>query len=182
MKKIVTMLIAVLGLCAFSSSFDNDGSAFEVSSNSTAWEVKTAGTSLIRAYNQSSETEIIINVSNLLPNSPKCLSNKRIKDIKITLDIRKIAQKGDSNWAKSYEKTRIRFSSPQGSQECRIYGSNLMKNNLKVSVGSTVNIGTLEFLAPFTCDDFLSSSMQIYGMSANGRPLPTLDITIKGRN
>ena len=54
----------------------------------------------IRAVNQKYEVELLFNISDLLPSSPQCVSNKRIKDIKFTLNIYKTAQKGDYDWTR----------------------------------------------------------------------------------
>ena len=87
--------------------------------------------------------------------------------------------RGDDDWAKSFEKTRIQFSRPGGNEERRIYGSTLIKNNAKFQEGDVVNVGTLEFLSPFTCDNLDKTRMRITNMRAGGRNLPTLDFTIE---
>lgn len=177
MQKIIGLLGAVLCLCGF-TGISGQTSPFEVENNNKNWEVEYNGNASVRAYHPESEVEIMINLSSLLPSAPLCVSNKRIKDIKFTLNIFKIAQRGDSDWAKSFEKTRISFSRPGESEERRLYGSVLIKNNAKFQVGDVVNIGSLEFLSPFTCDKLDKTRFRITNMRAGGRALPTLDFTI----
>lgn len=177
MKKFCLMLSSLWGLCAFSALPDS-GVPLTVKSNNKDWQVEMLGTSMIKAFNPKGQVEILINVENLLPQSPQCVSNKRIKDIKMTLSIRKVAMPGDSDWAKSFEKTRINFSG-SGGGERRVYGSNLIKNNFKAEEGSVVNVGTLDFLAPVTCNNFVNSSMRISGMMSQGRSLPALSFSIR---
>lgn len=178
MKKVFLVLISVMTLCGF-SELAQQGSGPEVIANTSKWEVQMRGNSSVRAFNQDHQVEVIVNFPDVLPNSPLCLSNKRIKDIKMTLDIHKVAAAGESNWEKSFEKTKMRFSGRKGSEERKVYGSMLIKNNLKFEAGTVVNVGTLEFLAPFTCDDFFPIRMIVTGMKVQGRELPSLDFTIK---
>lgn len=177
MRKVYFLICAIWGLCAFSELPDS-GQSLTVESDSKDWNVEMLGNSVIKAFNPKGQVEILINVENLLPQSPQCVSNKRIKDIKMTLSIRKVAMPGDRDWAKAFEKTRINFSG-SGGGERRVYGSNLIKNNYKAQEGAVVNVGTLEFLSPVTCDNLVNSSMRISGMMSQGRTLPTLSFSIK---
>lgn len=178
MKKIFLMLGIVCCLCGFSDLSGRAAGGLQVEANNSDWQVSMRGNSAIRAYNPSSQVEVVVNVADILPSSPLCVSNKRIKDIKMTLNIYKIAAAGDDNWAKAFEKTRINFSRPGESAERKIYGSTLIKNNLKFPAGTVVNIGTLEFLAPFVCGDVNNTTMRISGMKAGYRALPPLDFTL----
>lgn len=179
MKKVLLMFCAVLSLCGFSELAQLQSSALDVVSNNANWEVKMSGNSAILAYEPKSKVEVVIEFADVLPNSSFCMSNKRIKDIKMSLNIHKVATKGESNWEKSFEKTRITFRSKKGSEERKVYGSNLIKNNLRFDEGAVVNVGTLDFLAPFTCNDFIPITMRISGMSAEHRGLPVLDFTLQ---
>ena len=178
MFKFSLMTFAFFFLCAF-SEMGNQSFEFNVETKSTSWVVEMRGSSSVRAFHEPSGTELFFNFSDLMPNSPQCLSNKRIKDIKFTLNIYKKIQKGDYDFAKSFEQTRIRFSGNGKSEERKPYGSNLVKNNLRFSEGETVNIGTLQFLSPITCNDFMNMQLYISDMKAGGRSmLPTLDLKI----
>ena len=59
------------------------------------------------------------------------------------------------------------------------YGSTLVKNNAKFSEGEIVNIGTLEFLAPFPCDKLDKTRIKLINMRAGNRNLPALDFTVE---
>ena len=181
MRKIIGLMGVVLSLCGF-TSLSGQTNSLEIENNNTAWEIEQSGSASVRAYNSQSQMEIVVNMSSLLPSSPLCISNERIKDIKFTLNIFKVAQRGDGDWAKSFEKTRIQFSRPGESEERRIYGSTLIKNNAKFQEGDVVNIGMLEFLSPFTCDKLNETRLRIVNMRAGNRSLPTLDFIVKFEN
>lgn len=178
MKKCLFLFCAAVMLCGFSDLAGQAGN-LELSTQSRDWEVSLRNNSLVRAFNPESQVEIIIDISSLLPNSPLCVSNKRIKDIKFTLNIYKVAEAGDGNWAKSYEKTRIQFWRPGQSDERKVYGSTLIKNNLVFKPGTVVNVGSLQFLSPITCEDIDGMSMRISGMLAGNRSLPSLEFKIE---
>ncbi len=178
MKKFLIVFFSLVGLTAFSGLAGQASEKLEVESDSRTWNVSMNGHSSIRAYNQEAQVEIVINVAPLLPTSPMCMVNKRIKDIKFTLNIYKVADAGESDWAKSFEKMRIRFYRPGASEERKVYGSNLIKNNQRFAQGTVINVGSLEFLSPFTCEDFYNTTMRLTSMRANGRPLPDLEFTI----
>ena len=172
MKKFFVGLI-VFFLTGF-SSLSSMGQALEVVSESNSWEVSMQSNALIKAYNPNAKVELLIDLNNLLPTSPYCVSNKHIKDIKFTVSIHKIADKGESNWTKSFEKTRIYFLGSKKSYERKVYGSNLIKNNFKAG-GGIINVGTLEFLSPITCDDINNTTLRISGM----KNIPLLSFKIK---
>ena len=172
MKKFFVGLI-VFFLTGF-SSLSSMGQALEVISESNSWEVSMQSNALIKAYNPNAKVELLIDLNNLLPTSPYCVSNKHIKDIKFTVSIHKIADIGESNWTKSFEKTRIYFLGPKKSYERKVYGSNLIKNNFKAG-GGVINVGTLEFLSPITCDDINNTTLRISGM----KNIPLLSFKIK---
>lgn len=151
----------------------------DVYTESQEWEVSMRDDTTIRAFNAEYAVELLFNISDLLPNSPQCVSNKRIKDIKFTVNIYKTAQDGDYDWAKSFEQMRIRFSGHGKSEDRKPYGSNLVKNNLKVNRGTTVNVGTLQYLSPLTCSDIFGASFYVSDVKAGGkRPLPALQFKI----
>ncbi|MBQ7303583.1 MAG: hypothetical protein IJW75_01515 [Alphaproteobacteria bacterium] len=175
MKKIFYCLICFLFLCGFTPLSSLRGSLF-VSSKSADWEVSNSGAN-IRAFNQKAKVELIFNLSDLLPNSPYCVSNKRIKDIKFRVSIHKIAKKGETDWEKSFGRTKIYFSGKGGSRERRVYGSNLIKNNIKAS-GGVINVGTLEFLSPITCENIDNMTMRILGMKDGRQNIQPLTFTI----
>lgn len=177
MKKLIGLLLVLGGLCGFSDLAGQAG-GISIESNSRDWEVSLRNNSVVRAYNPESQVELIINISSLLPNSPLCVSNKRIKDIKFTVNIYKVAERGDTDWAKSFEKTRIQFWRPGGSEERKVYGSTLIKNNLVFKEGTVVNVGTLQFLSPFTCSDIDGMSMRLSDMRAGGKSLPSLEFKL----
>ncbi len=178
MKKIFGLMCVVWGLCGFTGLSGQDN-PFEIENNNKSWEIERSGSASIRAYYPEAQVEIMINLGTLLPTSPLCVSNERIKDIKFNINIFKVAMRGDSDWAKSFEKTRIQFSRPGESEERRIYGSTLVKNNAKFSEGAIVNIGTLEFLAPFPCDKLDKTRIKLINMRAGNRNLPALDFTVE---
>jgi len=178
MQKFLIVFFSLVGLTGVSGLAGQASETLAVESNSRSWTVSMDGHSAVRAYNPEAEVEIVINVAPLLPTSPMCMVNKRIKDIKFTLNIYKVADAGESNWAKSFEKTRIRFYRSGSSEERKVYGSNLIKNNQRFAQGTVVNIGSLEFLSPFTCENFYKTTMRLTSMTANGRPLPDLEFSI----
>ena len=151
----------------------------EVESESVDWEVSMQNDTAVRAFNEKYQVELKFNISDLLPSSPQCLSNKRIKDVKFTVNIYKTAQDGDFDWAKSFEQMRIRFSGRGKTEERKPYGSNLVKNNIKVNEGQTLNIGTLQFLSPYVCNDIWNAKFYVSDMKAGGRGnLPALEFQI----
>ena len=152
---------------------------FEIENNNKSWKIERNGSASVRAYYPEAQVEIMVNLGTLLPTAPLCVSNERIKDIKFNINIFKVAMRGDSDWAKSFEKTRIQFSRPGESEERRVYGSTLVKNNAEFSEGAVVNIGTLEFLAPFTCEKLDGTRLRIINMRTSSGSLPTLDFTVK---
>lgn len=178
MSKYIVLIFSFFFLCAFSDLKDRSNE-MKVESNSPDWEVSMRGNSSVRAYDPKAELELIIDISNLLPSSVACVSNKRIKDIKFSINVYKIAQAGDSNWAKAFERTRILFRSRSGTTEKKLYGSNFVKNNLNFSPGTFVNIGRMDFLAPYVCEDINGLNMRLTGMKGMAVPIPPLDLTIK---
>lgn len=174
MKKFFYCLICFF-LCGFIPLSSLDGK-IAVVSKSADWEVSNSGAN-IRAFNQKAKVELIFNLSNLLPSSPYCVSNKKIKDIKFSVSIHKIAKKGESDWTKSFEKTKIYFSGKGGSRERRVYGSNLIKNNIN-ALGGVINVGTLEFLSPITCENIDNMTMRILGMKDGRQNIQPLTFTI----
>ncbi len=171
------MAAAVLMLCGFSDLSGQAGN-IEVESLNRNWQVSMRNNTTVRAFNEDYQVEILFNLANLLPNSPQCINNKRIKDIQITLNIYKAARRGETNWAKSFEKTRIRFYGRGGMEERKIYGSNLIKNNQRFQPGAVVNIGTLEFLSPYTCQEIDGMSMRVFGMRDGNQTLPDLEFKL----
>lgn len=178
MKKIFGLLCVVWGLCGF-TGLSGQENPFEIENNNKSWKIERNGSASVRAYYPEAQVEIMVNLGTLLPTAPLCVSNERIKDIKFNINIFKVAMRGDSDWAKSFEKTRIQFSRPGESEERRIYGSTLVKNNAKFSEGAVVNIGTLEFLAPFPCDKLDKTRIKLINMRAGNRNLPALDFTVE---
>jgi hypothetical protein len=172
------MLSVWLALSGFSGLSDQaEKDVLQAKTSNPYWQVEMQGGSSVRAYNESAGLELTINLDTVLPSSPQCLSNKKIKDVKMSIRIRKVAQKGDTDWQKSFEKTRILFGSGGERAERKAYGSSLVKNNLKVSLGTIVNVGTLEFLAPFPCRELSKTSMRLSGMLSGGRAVVPLDLT-----
>lgn len=177
MKNFTLSLFLIFSLCGFSSLISQSGS-LEVESKNQQWEVSKASNAVIKAFNSDSQTELLIDLSDLLPTSPYCVSNKKIKDIKISVTINKIADENESNWEKSFEKTHIYFSGKKDSADRKVYGSNLIKNNHKAKKGA-LTVGTLYFLSPITCYDIDNMKMKISGMKDGYKNLPILDFTIK---
>lgn len=176
MKKICLIATLIFVACPV---FAQESGLPDVKSESTAWEVKLRNNTTVRAFNEKFQIELLFNISDLLPSSPQCLSNKHIKDIKFTVNIYKTVQEGDLDWAKSFEQMRILFSGNGQSEERKPYGSNLVKNNLKVKSGEMLNIGTLQYLSPLTCSDIWNTSFYVSDMKAGGRKiLPPLQFTI----
>ena len=179
MKKFLLLFISFFTLSAFGDLATQAGGGFEVESENNDWSVAMRGSSTVRAFNEAKQIEIMIDISNILPNSPLCVSNERIKDIKVNFNIYKVAQNGDRDWAKSFEKTRVYFSRPGGAEERKVYGSTLIKNDLAFKSGTVVNVGSLIFLSPFVCDEVDGLRMRVTGMKAGYSSLPVLDFTIK---
>lgn len=151
---------------------------FEVENKTpTFWEVEQDSTK-IKALNNDFEFELTFYVDNFMPRSPQCISNKRIKDIKFDVDVYKRAQKGDSNWQKMIDRMRIDFSNTGFFEEKKVYGSNLIKNNASFRVGDVVHIGTLQFLAPLTCEKVDKMTMKVTGIVIRGKKLPPLEMQL----
>lgn len=144
MKKILISICVAFLLSGFTELPENNDQ-LSVESTSKDWEVQMNGDSYVKAVYPKGQLELVLNIGNVLPNSAECLSNKRIKDIKIDLTIRKVVQAGDRDWEKSFEKTRIDFSGKDGGER-KVVASNLIKNNLRFETGAVVNVGTLSFL------------------------------------
>ena len=177
MKKFLISFAAVLALCGF-ESLSCDVHNFSVENKSgSSWEIDQTSTE-IKAYNKDFDFELTFYVDTFMPNSPLCLTNKRIKDIKFDIDIYKRAQKGDTDWAKMVERMRIVFSNTGFSEEKKVYGSNLLKNNTQAQIGEIVHIGTLQFLSPLTCEKINNMKMSVTGMVVRGRPIPPLEFVI----
>ncbi len=179
MKKICLLVVAWLSLSAFTDLASRAGGNFTVESENNDWDVTMRSSSTIRAFNEDNQVEIIIDIGNILPNSTLCVSNERIKDIKINFNIYKVAQNGDRDWEKSFEKTRVYFSRPGASEERKVYGSTLIKNDMVFKQGTVVSVGSLIFLSPFVCNEIDGLRMRVTGMKAGYRTLPPLDFTIK---
>ena len=141
MKFFITLIYCIFFLCKTGLS-ESIGQSLEVVSNNKAWEVSTLSNALIKAYNPASQIELMIDLNNILPSSPYCVLNKHIKNIRFTVSIYKIANKGEKNWAKSFEKTKIYFYSRFGYDERKVYDSNLIRNNI-TATGGVINVGTL---------------------------------------
>lgn len=178
MKKISFLLVMLWGLCGFTGLSGQVGNNFEVKSENRDWEVAMSGSS-IKAYNSNAELELALDIGNMMPDSPMCVSNERIKDIKITLSIYKVARAGEKDWQKAFEKTRIYFSRSGGSAERKVYGSSLIKNDAVFNAGTVVNVGTLTFLSPFVCNDVNGLRIRISGMKSGYRNVSPLDFTVK---
>ena len=178
MKKFFVLGLAFFGLCGF-DSLSNQINSFEIENKTpTTWEVEQSTTE-IKAYNPTADMELTFYVNTFMPNSPQCLSNKRIRDIKFDIDVYKKAQKGDTGWHKMIERMRILFTNRGFSEEKRVYGSNLLKSNGVFKVGEVVHIGTLQFLAPLTCEKVDNMKMRVTGLTVRGKQLPPLEIQFK---
>jgi len=178
MRKILIQIFIVFGLCGF-QSLSGQVHDFDIENKTpNTWLVEQQN-SVIKAYNTVYDLELTIYTDTFLPNSPQCLSNKRIKDIKFDIDIYKKAQKGDKGWAKMVERMRIYFTGSGVSEEKRVYGSNLLKNNSQFNQGEVVHIGTLQFLAPLTCEKVDNMRMRVTGIVVQGRTLPPLELLFK---
>lgn len=178
MKNILVLLFSFFFLTGFESLSD-ELHTFEIENKTPAtWEVEQDSTK-IKAYNQAFDFELTFYVDTFMPNSPQCISNKRIKDIKFDIDVYKRAQKGDYNWAKMIERMRILFTNTNFVEEKRVYGSNLIKNNATFKLGEIVHIGTLQFLAPLTCDKVNMMTMKVTGIVVKGKALPPLEMQFK---
>lgn len=178
MKKLYFLPAVLLALCGFGGLAEQAGGNFGAESANNDWQVQMNG-STVKAYNQSNQLEVNLDMANMMPNAPLCVSGDKIKDIKISMNIYKQAQTGDRNWQKSFERTKIYFSRPGGSAERKVYGSSLIKDNLTFKEGTVVNVGSLTFLSPFVCNEVDGLRMRISGMKAGYRTAPALDFTIK---
>ncbi|MBR2299991.1 MAG: hypothetical protein IJ870_05410 [Alphaproteobacteria bacterium] len=175
MKKFFTLCAFVFLTCGFESISEQIHS-FDVENKSpSAWEVETQNAQ-IKAYNATYDLELTLYVNSFMPNSPQCLSNKRIKDIKFEIDFYKKVQKGDTNWAKMVERVRLNFTGSGISEEKKVYGSNLLKNNAPAKIGSVVHIGSLLFLSPLTCEKVDNMRLKLTGIVIRGRVLPPLEL------
>lgn len=180
MKKILLalFLLGTFSLPAFADLASQAGGNLKLENNSPDWEVAMRGTSSVRAFYPQDNVEVTIDISNILPSSSWCLSNDRITDIKVPFSIYKVAQRGEKDWAKSVDGTRVTFYYKGKSEERRIYGSNLIDDNRTFSEGSVVNVGTLTFLSPFVCKQIDGLRIRMHGMKARYRTLPPLDFEI----
>ena len=154
MKKVSFLLVALWSLCGFTGLSNQTDGNFTAQSENRDWEVQMSGSS-IKAYNQDNQLEAVLDIGNMMPSAPLCVSGDKIKDIKINLNIYKVAQAGEKNWQKAFEQTKIYFSR------------------------SVVNVGSVTFLSPFVCNEVDGLRMRISGMKAGYRNAPTLDFTIK---
>ena len=175
MKKIICSVISFLFLCGF-SSLSSLNSGVVATTDSSGWEVEASGAT-IKAYNGKSKVELDIDISRILPSSVLCVSNKRIKDIKFTVSIHKFTKEGEGNWSKSFGKTRIFFSGKGGSGEKKVHTVNLIKDNY-ISSGGIINVGTLEFISPITCNNIDDMTMKISGMKDGNTNIAPLTIKI----
>lgn len=178
MKKILSLFFVAFMLCGFAAEEERIHAYYVDNDSADDWEVsiETLG---IKAYHAASETEVWLAVDAFMPNSPLCLSNKRIRDIKFDVIIYKVAHKGDSNWSKMVNRMQIQFIGKGYNEQRRIYGSTILKDSAQVKVGETVNVGTLQFLAPYPCRDADQMRMRVSNIIVRGRALPTLDIKLK---
>lgn len=177
MKNLLILFFSFFLLTGFESLSDELNN-FEVENKTPAfWEVEQDSTK-IKALNSNFEFELTFYVDNFMPRSPQCISNKRIKDIKFDVDVYKRAQKGDSNWQKMIDRMRIDFSNAGFFEEKKVYGSNLIKNNASFKVGDVVHIGTLQFLAPLTCEKVDKMTMKVMGIVVRGKSLPPLEMQL----
>lgn len=178
MKKIVFLICAFFITCGFESLSDQS-EVFEIENKTpNFWEIEQAG-SVVKAYNEQTQMELTIYTATFMPNSPQCLSNKHIKDIKFDIDIYKKAQKGDQSWVKMVDRMKISFIGRGYSEEKNIYGSNLIKNDLIFNLDDVVHIGTLQFLMPYPCKDIDGLKMRIGNIMVRGRTLPPLELLFK---
>ena len=180
MKFFITLIYCIFFLCKTGLSA-SIGQSLEVVSNNKAWDVFILSNALIKAYNPASQIELMIDLNNILPSSPYCVLNKHIKNIRFTVSIYKIANKGEKNWFKSFVKTKIYFYSQTKSEERKVYSPNLIKNNT-CAKGGAINVGSLDFLAPITCNNIENIRMKIIGMKDKNQIIPALDYTIKIKN
>lgn len=178
MKKLYFLPLMLFALCGFGGLSEQAGGNFEVKSANNDWDVQMNG-STVKAYNQNAQLEVNLDIANMMPNAPLCVSGEKIKDIKINMNIYKKALSGEKDWQKAFERTKIYFSRPGGAAERKVYGSSLIKNNMTFNEGTVVNVGSLIFLSPFVCNEVDGLRMRISGMKAGNRNAPTLDFTIK---
>jgi len=178
MKKFLILAFTFLGLCGFESLSDNLHDFDVENKTPDTWEVEIKNM-VVKAFNETYQLELSFNVASFLPNSPQCLSNKRIKDIKFDIDVYKRVQKGDSGFAKMIERMRLYFTGSGVAEEKRIYGSNLLKKDSFAQEGSIIHVGTLQFLAPLTCKKVDKMTLKATGIVVRGRPLPPLEMVFK---
>ena len=178
--KIYVVFFCIFSLCGF-SDLSSQSISLDVETNNSNWNLSISSNATIKAFNPSSQIELLIEFGNILPSSPYCVSNKRMKDIGFNIQIYKKAKKGDRNWEKSFEKTRVYFSGRGKRGERRVYASNLIKNNVLAKEG-VVYVGTLTFLSPITCQNIDHMNVRITGMKDGGRSVDSLDFTIKLKN
>lgn len=178
MKKYLALCCMIFGICGFESLSDSNNE-FEIENKTTAeWETELSGTT-VKAYNKRYELELDFDASPFMPSSTLCISNKRIKDIKFTVNIYKKMQKGDTKFAKMVERMRINFMAPGISKEKRVYTSTLIGDRVTLNIGDTVPVGKLYFLAPITCNDVNQMRMRITDINVQGRSVPPLEILFK---
>ena len=177
MKNILFRLFLVFSLCGFSSLSDQ-ASTIIVETKNSDWEIANSSGAVVKAFHKESQTEFSINLSSLLPTSTYCMSNKKVKDIKFDISIHKVAKEGETNWEKAYEKTIVKFSGKAGTKEKKVQYLNLIKNNFKAKAG-VLNIGKIEFISPFTCDEIDDMNIRISGMKNGNKNLPAINFKIK---
>ena len=190
MKKILSLLVAVFMLSAYDGTIDYASTTdykgitepvhtYTIENKSDpSWSL-LLDTMGIKAHHTPSDTELWLYVDSFMPNSPQCLTNKRIRDIKFDIDVYKVAQKGDSNWSKMVNRMKIQFTGKNYNEQKRVYGSNILKDSASFKIGEIVNVGTLQFLAPYPCKDVDQMKMTISNIIVKGRPLPPLEILFK---
>lgn len=177
MKHIFSAFICFFALTGF-TDLTQDASNLKVESKTPEWEVVSETQSVIKAFNPQYNLQFTFNVAPFLPDSPQCRNFKRIKDIKYRINIYKVASAQDTNWTRSFSQMRITFSGNGIVQETRVYGSNLIKDNYKAKTGSTVNVGTLDFLAPIVCKDINNTTVHVSGMKSGKQTIPPLTFKI----
>jgi hypothetical protein len=179
MKYLQSLFALFVLVAAFpAAAVEDDDMWLDIETTGTDWTVKFNNDLRLEAYNQASELTLAIDIAQLLPESYKCLSAKKIRDIRFPITISKIVQQGDGNWTRAFSKATMTFSSRLGRKENKVDSANLLKNGLKRPLGTQLNVGTISFLAPFVCDDFIDSSMKLSGIRLGGRAVAPLEFKI----
>ncbi|MBO4284816.1 MAG: hypothetical protein J5895_01110 [Alphaproteobacteria bacterium] len=177
-KKLLSLFVCLFVLCGFESLSGQTDHFFVENLSPADWEIKQTGSS-INAYNKAFDFELVFYVDSIIPSSPQCVSNKRIKDIKFNIDVYKRAQQGDTGWAKMVERMQIRFVGIGYDVQKKIYGSNLTKNNASYALGEVVHIGTLQFLAPYPCKQINNMTMKVTDLRVKNERIPALEMRFK---